>query len=256
MHDVRVHPNQVALADAAAGYFAIAARESILKHGRFSVALSGGGTPKAMYQRLAQAPQWRDEVDWSRAHFFWGDERFVPHDSIESNYRMAREALLEHVPVPDENIHPVPTELADAAQAAQAYERELRSFFDNDDKRRAATPGAAPSFDLMLLGMGTDGHTASLFPNEPQLHEMRRWVVAAHPRSQPTARVTITFPVINAAARLLALVAGPEKAAALRDAITSHRSPDELPIRGVKPVHGAIVWLVDRAAAAHLPDQA
>ncbi|MFQ5927435.1 MAG: 6-phosphogluconolactonase [Terriglobia bacterium] len=202
-----------------------------------SVALAGGTTPRGLYELLA-SEGFRSRIPWPTVHFFWGDERLVPLDHPESNYRMARDALLRHVPVPRANIHPVPVHLA-AEQAAESYEQELRGFF----RRRRGVP----SFDLILLGLGADGHTASLFPGAASLRERERLVVAAR-ASSATPRVTLTLPVLNQARRVFFLVAGEEKAAALAAAVEGTDAPGGR----VAPAKGELVWLVVAAAASRL----
>jgi 6-phosphogluconolactonase len=178
-------------------------------------------------------------VDWARVHVFWGDERCVPPDHPESNYRLAREALLDHVPLPPANVHRIPTE-QEPVQAAADYEQTLRRFFG---------PGSVPRFDLVLLGLGTDGHTASLFPGTPAVHEYERWVVAHYVSSLPAWRVTLTPAVLNAADQVTFLVAGEEKAGALKQVLAGPYQPDVLPAQVVRPAGGSLLWLVDDAAA-------
>jgi 6-phosphogluconolactonase len=206
--------------------------------GRFSVALSGGNTPRALHTALAGA-EFRGNVSWAAVHFFWGDERVVPPDHPDSNYRMAYETLLSKVSVPQENIHRVETELG-AEGAAEAYEKTLRGFF--------ADAGAAPRFDLLLLGIGDDGHTASLFPGSPALHEEKRWVVATYVEKLKSERVTLTLPVLNAAANVIFLVSGKAKAKPARE---TRSAGSELPAAQVRPA-GKLLWILDRAAAALL----
>ncbi|MDF2114254.1 6-phosphogluconolactonase [Roseiarcaceae bacterium H3SJ34-1] len=179
------------------------------KDGIFSVALSGGSTPRRLYQYLAQ-PGYRDRFPWPRMHWFWGDERFVPHDDAQSNYRMVQEALFAHVPVPAGNIHPVPTEGVSPEASAAAYDRELRSFYGAD-----RFDPARPLFDVNLLGLGEDGHTASLFPGSPALGERDRWVVAA-PGPKSDMRITLTYPALESSAQAAFLVAGRDKREILR----------------------------------------
>ncbi|MDB5411477.1 MAG: 6-phosphogluconolactonase [Rhodospirillales bacterium] len=206
--------------------------------GRIAVALSGGSTPKLLYQLLA-APPLRDAVPWSRIHWFWGDERFVPQDDPKSNFRMVREAMLAAAPVPPENLHPVPTTGVSPDEAAGAYERELQAFYG-----AATLDPSRPLFDAMLLGLGPDGHTASLFPGTAVLAERARWA-AAVVGAQPEPRITLTFPVIDSSRAVAFLVSGAEK----RQALAGIRRGDPaLPASRVRPV-GTLTWLVDRAAA-------
>ena len=240
------------LARAAAEDFLRTVDESIAARGRFTVALSGGSTPRALYRLLASGDEpYHRLIPWDSVHFFWGDERHVPPDHPDSNYRMAREALLDHVPVPAVNVHRIRGEAPDAAVAAAAYEEELRGFFQ-------PAPGEAPRFDLVLLGLGPEGHTASLFPGSPALHETGRWVAAPWVEAHHTFRVTLTPPVLNAAARVVFLVSGADKAAALRAVIDfegdseGERDVDRYPAQVVRPAAGTLLWLVDRAAAGSL----
>lgn len=204
----------------------------------FSVALSGGTTPRRFYELLA-SEEWRSKIPWAQLHFFWGDERMVPHDHPESNYRVAREALLSHVPVPRANIHPIPTQTA-PEQAALTYEQELRAHFGR---------WGIPRFDLVLLGLGADGHTASLFPGSAALAERQRLAVAHIRGVNQHSRVTLTLPVLNRAQRVCFLVTGEKKASALRAALESGGT---LPAQRVNPKGGELVFLVDAAAAAKL----
>src|SRR5690348_12551814 len=204
---------------------------------RCRISLSSGSTPKMLYGLLASEP-FRGRFPWSRTSWYWGDERFVPRDDPESNYRMAREAMLAKAPVPPENIHPVPVDGA-PEDAARRYERTLQEAYG------AVTldPGR-PLFDVTLLGLGSDGHTASLLPGEPVLEERWRWVaVVSHGRSE--TRITMTYPVIESSRRVAFLVAGSEKAAILREI----RSGDsQAPAARLRP-RGELLWFVDRAAA-------
>jgi len=232
------------VAQRALDLFVSASRESLTETGRFSVALAGGSTPRALYELLAEsdgAPI-GGPGDWARIHLFWGDERHVPPDHPDSNYRMAREALLSKVPIPEGNVHRIRAELADASQAAEEYEADLRRFF-------ALSAGALPRFDLILLGMGPDGHTASLFPGTSVLGEIERLIAAPWVEKFRTHRITLTPPVLNAAARVIFLVAGGEKAETLRAVLEGPRDPQRLPAQFVRPHRGELIWLVDRAAA-------
>lgn len=198
------------------------------------MALAGGSTPEATYRLLAR--DYADRIDWSRVHVFFGDERTVPPEYEDSNYRMAREALLDHVPVG--GVHRMRGELP-PAEAARAYEEELREFFG---------PGEVPGFDLILLGIGEDGHTASLFPNTPALDVTDRWVVENPVEKLDTVRLTLTAPAINAARAVVFLVAGEGKAGALREILEGGADPRDYPAKLVQPAGGA-TWMVDRAAA-------
>ncbi|MFY9979529.1 MAG: 6-phosphogluconolactonase, partial [Candidatus Sulfotelmatobacter sp.] len=184
-------------------------------------------------------------LPWERMFFFFGDERHVPPDDLESNFRMANESLLSKVPIPAGNIFRVPSENPDASAAAEAYEKSLRSFF-------GLQPGEFPRFDLILLGMGPDGHTASLFPETAALQEKSRLVVANWVEKLKTHRITVTLPVINAARRVLFLVSGTDKAAALHEVLEGKQPAEKYPSKLVRPTNGKLIWLVDRAAASGL----
>ncbi len=231
------------LTTAAADLFVSQCQRS-LAHGRFTVALSGGSTPRRLHSLLA-SPSYRDRIDWTRIEFFWGDERFVPQDDPESNFRMARETLLDHVPVQPSQIHAVPTQLGDPAAAAATYGEEIRRVFQ-------LGPNDLPRFDLILLGMGPDGHTASLFPHTAALHERERLVVANAVPQLQTVRITLTAAVINNAAAVVFLVAGADKAQALHAVLEGPRDPETYPAQLIAPANGELRWLVDRAAAANL----
>jgi 6-phosphogluconolactonase len=240
--EIKVAPDSSTLADWAAGEFVTLAGQALQAGSRFSVALEGGSTPRQLYARLIAA-----RVDWKKIHFFWGDERCLPPDHKDSNYRMAQEALLSHIPVPLENIHRIPGELP-GQDAAREYAEDLRLYFGS----------LTPRFDLVLLGLGSDGHTASLFPGKPTVNETTCWVAAVvHDIPPPPLvdRVTLTLPVLNAAAHVLFLVSGLGKAEILARVLHGPYQPDLLPAQAVKPVNGTLRWLVDEAAAAKLTPQ-
>jgi len=233
--DVAVLPSAAALADAAAARFVAAAGDAIASRGQFIVALAGGSTPRDTYLRLGTEAL-VSKVMWSRVHVLWGDERCVPPDHIESNYRMARETLLDRVPVPAANVHRIHGE-DDPATAAGVYEATLRTLL---------------RIDLVLLGLGEDGHTASLFPGGAAVHERTRWVMAARASAASLWRITLTPAVINAAAEVLFLVSGGAKAGILRRVLEGPRRPEELPAQAIAPSKGRVRWCVDAAAAADL----
>ena len=237
--DLEVLPSAAALADAAAGRFVAAAGGAIQSRGRFVVALSGGSTPRDTYRRLA-TDALVSRVMWSRVEVLWGDERCVPPNHVESNYRMARETLLDRVPVPAANVHRIHGE-DDPSTAAEVYEATLRALL--------RTPAR---IDLVLLGLGDDGHTASLFPGSAAVHEQTRWVMAAHAAAPSLWRVTLTPAVINAAAEVLFIVSGGAKAGVLRRVLEGPRRPQELPAQAIAPSNGRVRWCVDAAAAADL----
>jgi len=232
------------LAQAAAEQFVTLAQEAIARRGRFSVALAGGSTPRCTYTLLGHEP-FASQVDWTHVHIFWGDERCVPPDHPESNYRMARETLLDRLPIPAANVHRIPCEQA-PEQAATAYEATLRAFFTEGETPSEGNP--TPRFDLVLLGMGEDGHTASLFPGTAALHEEERWVVATYVEKLGAWRVTLTPVVLNAAAHVTFLVAGERKARRLQEVLMGPYQPDRLPAQIVRPRHGRLTWLVDTEA--------
>jgi 6-phosphogluconolactonase len=239
--EIIVTEDAAALADAAAEAIAECAAEAVTARGRFTVALAGGNTPRVTYERLAQSPL-RDRMPWDRTWIFFGDERGVPPDHPDSNYRMANQALLSKVPVPPRQIARIRGEADDPETAAAAYGRRLSEVFES--KR-----GELPRFDLILLGMGVDGHTGSLFPGSPVLKEVFRPVAAVHAGAASIPqRFTFTLPVINAAARVMFLVAGAEKAKVLKAVLNEPTSG--LPAALVHPVNGRLTWLLDRAAAA------
>jgi 6-phosphogluconolactonase len=230
------------LSRAAAEFFKTLAQESIVAHGRFAVALSGGSTPRRLYSLLG-SPLYRDAIDWSRMHIFWADERCVPQDRPESNYKLAHDAFLSSVPLPAENIHRIRGE-EEPAEAAQAYEDELRSFI--------SSPGDMV-FDLIILGAGEDGHTASLFPGSAALRERTRLAVPVFLEQPKINRVTLTLPVLNHAAQVLFLASGRAKADVVWD-ILEGGDTRHYPAGRVRPVNGDVTWFIDRQAAEKLRD--
>jgi len=242
--EIRVLASSQEVFELAAEEFVRQTNDAVSKRGRFTVALSGGSTPKALYQLLVE--RYAAKLPWAQIFFFWGDERHVPPDHPDSNYRMAKEALLSKVPVPTENVFRIPTEEKDAVRAAASYEQTLRKFFK-------LKPGEFPRFDLILLGMGPDGHTASLFPHTDALQEKTRLVVAHGIEKFQAYRLTLTLPVINNSACVMFLVTGSDKAAALREVLASDSPADQFPAKLVQPLNGKVIWAVDRTAAASLP---
>ncbi len=220
-----------------------AANHAMAQRGRFTIALSGGSTPKNLYALIAANAA--TSLPWDRMFFFWGDERHVPPDDPDSNYRMAKEALLSKVPIPAANIFRVPAENPDAAAAAEIYEETLRKFF-------APAPGEFPRFDVILLGMGPDGHTASLFPETAALRENSRLVVANWVEKLKTSRITFTLPLLNASRCVAFLVSGIDKAAALHEVLEGSAAGEKYPSKLVRPSNGKLIWMVDRAAASGL----
>jgi 6-phosphogluconolactonase len=235
--NVNVYDDPEELARAAASEFAARAAEAIGERGRFAVVLAGGSTPRATYEILAR--EYRDEVDWKDVHVFFGDERSVPPDHDDSNYKMARESLLDHVSIG--SVHRMQGELP-PDEAAEAYEQELRDFFGPDD---------LPRFDLILLGTGPDGHTASLFPETSALEVHDRWTVANPVLKLETTRITLTVPVINAARAVYFLVAGEGKAGPVAEILEGNPDPREFPASLIQPENGP-TWMLDRAAASGL----
>ena len=238
--DTRVFPDIDALSRAALEELLRDLRDAVALRGRGAIALSGGHTPAKMYALWAATEKYRSEPDWNRLHFFWGDERYVPQDDPLSNYRMTREALLSHVPIPAANVHAAPTGLPTPQQAAEAYDGELRKFFGS----------AAPKFDVTLLGLGPEGHTASLFPGSPALEEKQSWVTAVQVAAVPPNRLTFTLPVLNSSRNTYFLVAGKDKReilAALRAEPDSR--PSQYPAGRIRPADGRVLWFLDQAAA-------
>lgn len=233
---------------AAAEEFIRAARSAIGAQGRFAVALSGGSTPKALYSLLAANYA---TFAWNRVFLFFGDERHVPPTDSESNYRMVNETLLSKLSIPAENVFRVHAENPDAAAAAADYEAQLRSFFG---LRSGVRPVELPRFDLILLGMGPDGHTASLFPESDALGEESRLVVANWVAKFNTHRITLTFPVLNHAAEVIFMTSGADKAEILRQVLEEKNTPP-LPSQRVQPTDGKLLWMLDQAASAKLSPQ-
>jgi 6-phosphogluconolactonase len=219
------------------------AKEAIQKSGKFSLALSGGQTPKSVYAVLA-SPDFKNKIDWKKVHVFWGDERPVVCTHPDSNYRMAKESLLDGVGIPPGNIHRIGSE-EDPMLAAQQYEDELRDFFDIGE-------GAFPAFDLILLGMGDDGHTASLFPESEALVIKDRLVVDNYVKKLNTHRITFTFPVINNAHNVLFLVSGSTKSKMIKRVLENTDAENILPSQNVDPKNGSLFWFLDKAAASDL----
>lgn len=238
---IHVYPDNEALMRGAAELFVDQATRSALTRGRFNIALAGGTTPKRAYELLAQEP-FRDRVDWSRVFVFWGDERCVPPDDALSNYRAARMALLDQVPIPAGNVHRIRGELPPAESACD-YETALVQHFG---------PGPV-RFDLIILGLGRDGHTASLFPGTPVIHERTRLAAEVYLAESNMWRVTLTVPVLSAATVVAFVVSGAAKADVVHEVILGPRAPDRLPAQFVLPAAHETRWLVDQAAASSLP---
>lgn len=248
--EILVAQDRVALARDAAARFVSIAHDAIRAHGKFSVALSGGTSPRDLFLLLA-TQEFSSQVDWSHVYFFWGDERCVPPDHPDSNFKMANDALISRVPIPAENVHRIRAEIA-PDDAAREYEALLRRFFSLQRIQSISSVVESPRFDLVLLGLGTDAHTASLFPHTPVLRETGRWVAAPYVDKLKTYRITFTPPLINASKNILFLVAGADKAPAVHAVLRGERFPDDYPAQLIQPTNGKIVWLVDQAASANL----
>jgi 6-phosphogluconolactonase len=247
-YNLQVLPTAALAGEAAARRFVSAASDAIRSRGEFVVALSGGSTPRSMYARLAAEPC-ASSLNWARVQVLWADERCVPPDHEASNYRMAREALLDHVPVPAANVHRISGE-DDPTKAATAYERLIRGVLRTPIGPPRAPPGAR--MDLVLLGLGVDGHTASLFPGAAAVHDSPSWVRAEYVQAVSAWRVTLTPVIINAAAEVAFLVSGGAKAAIVRQVLEGPRRPHELPAQLIAPAAGRVLWFVDAPAAAAL----
>jgi len=243
----QVYPDADALAMAGAVEVARLARQSVAEHGIFTLALAGGSTPRKLYTLLGTDPTFRD-FPWEHTHLFFGDERHVPPTHIDSNYLMVSSTLLASKLVPAAHVHRVRAELPDANMSALDYDVEVHSFFTEGIRS-----GGFPRFDAILLGMGPDGHTASLFPDSKALEEKERWVVANWVEKFKSARITFTFPVLNTARTILLLVAGADKADMLHSVLVANRNAEIYPVQRVRPMDGDKIWLLDRAAAARLP---
>ena len=237
---VSVFRNRKELSRSAADTLVEMVFQTLKEKDHFSFVLSGGTTPQIFYQMLAG--EYRDRIPWDHIHLYWGDERYVPQRDPASNFRLFHEAVLQFVHVPLGNIHPMPTHRSDPRKAADDYEAYMRTQFS----------GEWPRFDAVLLGMGTDGHTASLFPGSTALDEKRRWVVATEVPAQPSTRLTLTLRAINAARHVCFLISGGEKSEVLQQILTGPADAAKYPASGVQPDRGDLVWCVDQAAAGTL----
>lgn len=240
--EIKVHATPEILVEETAHLFMQTARNAILERGRFVAALSGGSTPKGLFQHLSEEP-YLSLVPWDRTWFFWVDERHVPLTDPTSNYRMTLENLLSKVPVPKEQVFPATDGSLPVEKAATAYEIKLRKFFGGD---------GIPRFDLVLMGMGDDGHTASLFPGVEQLNEREKWVVGYFVDPEKKERVSLTFPVLNQARLMVALIEGLKKADRLKEVLEGPSEPPRYPIQYLRPVQGRSIFAVDAAAASKL----
>ena len=239
---IQIFKDHETLSRAAAEIFVAVAARAVDERGHFLAALSGGGTPAKLYRLLAKEP-YRGQVDWVNTFVFWGDERCVPPDDEGSNYRQAMDTLLSHIPIPDENIQRIKGEL-EPAEASRSYARALKDF--------ASPPLDWPRFDLVLLGMGSDGHTASLFPGSGIEPASPALAVTADYQGRPANRVTLTSAVFNSARQILFLVTGESKSGMLARVINGTHHPKGLPAQRIRPTDGEIIWLVDDAAASKL----
>jgi 6-phosphogluconolactonase len=244
---IKIFPDTETLNVFAAERFFEIYESSLAANDHLSVALAGGSTPKALYRRLAGS-EFKNKIDWSKVFFFFGDERNVLPDDPESNYRMARENLFETIEAPAANIYRWPTDIRDATEAAYEYASAIRDFFVLSDR------GQFPRFDLILLGMGDDGHTASLFPFTPALAETEKIAVANPVPKFDTTRLTLTFPAINQARNIIFLVAGETKAPVLQEILEGRFDPRQFPAQSIRPADGELSWLIDEKAARLLSD--
>ena len=229
--DLRILATKNDLARGAAEHFTLKSSEAVAQKGSFTVALSGGSTPKALYALLADPTEpFRDQIPWSNIHFYWSDERHVPPDHPNSNFRIANEAMLSRVPVTPANVHRIISENPNAEAAAKDYEATIKD----------------PRIDLILLGLGTDGHTASLFPGSDVLHETKRLVAAPWVEKLSTCRITMTLPLLNNGASVVFLVSGAEKAQIVKEVL---EGPEKYPAQAVKPTNGDLIWMLDQEAS-------
>jgi 6-phosphogluconolactonase len=247
--DLLAVADQAALAQEAAKRVVAIAEEAVARCGRFTVALAGGSTPKYLYSLLTAEP-YCARLPWCHTHAFWGDERPVPPEHPDSNFGMARAALFSRVPIPAKQVHRMQAERADLDAAASEYESEIAKVFEI---RPTDEP---PMFDLILLGLGPDGHTASLFPYTPALQETKRWVVSNYIPKLKVNRLTLTPPILNRASTILFLVSGADKASVLQAVLEGPPDPERLPAQLIRPVAGRLVWLVDQTAASRLGEEA
>ena len=243
--EVVIFPDAAAIARRAGEEFVRSATETVARNGSFTVALAGGSTPRSLYALLSDDPSFRSKLPWEKIHFFFGDERHVPPDSPDSNFHMANEALFSKGLVKPEQITRIKGEYPDTEKAALEYEHALRAYFNLKD-------GEYPRFDLVLLGMGDEGHTLSLFPGTSALHASNRIVVRNWVGKLFTERVTITAPAANQANRVIFLVTSADKAPALKAVLEGPYEPDQLPAQLIQPVNGKLLWLVDQAAGSML----
>ena len=244
-HKIQIVVDVDAMSRAAAETIVEHVSESLQTRDIYTIALSGGSTPRRLFALLASDAKLRKQIPWDRIHFFWGDERHVPPGHPESNYRMAYETILSKAPIPLKNIHRIHAEDADAGRAAAEYELEIRQFFKIE-------AGQIPSFDCVLLGMGPDGHTASLFPGTSALEETKHLVVANWVEKFQSYRITLTVPVFNNADHILFLVGGGEKADTLKAVLEGDSKTTRFPVQLIQAAHGEVTWFLDHSAASRL----
>lgn len=235
---VKIYDDAAAVSKATADYLVKTATDYVNKNGMFTVALSGGSTPKMLYELLASG-KYRNRLPWEKMYIFWGDERFVPKDDDDNNAKMAFETFLNHVPVPEKNIFPIPIAFT-PRESASEYEKLLHNFFHNAD----------PSFDLILLGLGENGHTASLFPDTSVIDKKNLWVSEVYVEDQKMYRITLTAPVINKSKNILFIVVGSNKAEIVSNVLQGVYQPRVWPAQLIKPVNGNLLWMLDEDAAA------
>jgi 6-phosphogluconolactonase len=240
MHKLHIFPEKADLIEAVAQQVIATAQDVLSKRERFTIALAGGSTPRPLYELLASR-SYRKKIEWQRVHLFWGDERCAPPDHPDSNYRMAKLALLDHISIPATNVHRIKGEL-DPHSASDDYRAQLQAVFGNQ----------LPRFDVIIQGMGNDGHTASLFPNTAALDEQSRWVVPNYAEAMDSWRITLTYPVINNARYVIFLITGESKARALSMVLNGPDNPKQYPAQAVQLVDGELHWFVDEAAASRL----
>ena len=239
---IEVYDSPELLGKAAAEFIIKLADESVSARGKFSISLSGGSTPEQLFVLLSSA-DYKSRMPWTRTFVFWGDERYVPLDDKQNNAHVAKTLLLNKVGIPASNVFVIPVNLEPATETAKAYEQTLKSFFGD----------GLPQFDLIMLGIGENAHTASLFPNTPVIHENKAWVSALYIEEVKMYRVTLTAPVINNARNVLFLAAGDSKAEVLKTVLTSPYQPEKYPAQLISPVNGNLFWFIDKKAAALLP---
>ena len=238
--ELHTYKDAEALSNAVAKWIADIIAETLKKASRFTIALSGGSTPERLHKILAASP-YKEQIDWEKLHIFWGDERAVPFEDSRNNAKMAYDTLLNFVPVPAAQIHVMRTDISPEQSAAE-YRKILHEYFGN----------TGPSFDLVLLGMGDDGHTLSLFPGTAVVHEETVWATAYFLKAQDMYRITLTKTIVNRAARIAFLTTGPKKTHALKEVLKGAYNPDQYPSQEIKPLNGELHWFVDEAAAAGL----